>query len=256
MNRIVNILKGNRVRLLSKAFGLFTPKRSSYIPTVNNSTVSINLFPSRIEIINYIIATKGFTKYLEIGVRNPKDCFDKIQCDLKKSVDPGVEYVENPVNYKYTSDDFFHKLQHKQLDLPHNFTWDVIFIDGLHLANQVERDILNSINHLSPNGFIVVHDCNPFLYDLDYERVIEDFWGQQWNGTVWKVIYSLLCSRGDLDVFTIDLDEGLGIIRRGGGRKLLEHTNKYYEYKILQENLKKHLNCISIEAFLSLMNAK
>jgi hypothetical protein len=31
----------------------------------------------------------------------------------------------------------------------------------LHLAQQVEKDIINSIQFLSENGFIVMHDCSP-----------------------------------------------------------------------------------------------
>jgi hypothetical protein len=84
------------------------------------------------------------------------------------------------------------------------------------------------------------------LYEYNYERVIEDYWGQGWNGTVWKVIYKLLCTREDLDVYTINTDEGVGLIKRGTGRKLLEFENHYYEYKELHKNLEKHLNIITI----------
>lgn len=200
----------------------------------------------RYDIINEIIKTKGFGKYLEIGVRNPDDCYNKVNCDLKHSVDPGYENESNNVDFKFTSDDFFNRLECGLLELENNYKWDVIFIDGLHISNQVERDVLNSLNHLSEGGFILLHDCNPFLYEYNYERVIEDYWGQGWNGTVWKVIYKLLCTREDLDVYTINTDEGVGIIKKGSGRKLLEFENHYYEYKELHKNIEKHLNIITI----------
>jgi len=209
---------------------------------------------NRIDVINHLIGKKRFTKYLEIGVRYPCECFDLIQCSHKDSVDPGVENEKNPVKYLFTSDDFFTRLESGMTDLPPDFKWDIVFIDGLHISHQVERDILNSLNHLSEGGYIVLHDGNPFLYDVNYERVIEDYWGQPWNGTVWKAIYKLLCSRSDLDIFTVNTDEGLGIIRRGVGRKLVEHTNPFYEYKVLQNNLNEHLNCISIEEFIKVTN--
>ena len=41
----------------------------------------------RTEIINQIIKTKSLTKYLEIGVRNPDDCFNFINIELKDGVD-------------------------------------------------------------------------------------------------------------------------------------------------------------------------
>jgi len=200
----------------------------------------------RYDIINDIIKTKGFSKYLEIGVRNPDDCYNKINCNTKHSVDPGYENEKNNVDFKFTSDDFFNRLECGLLELENNYKWDVIFIDGLHISNQVEKDVLNSLNHLSEDGFILLHDCNPFLYKYNYERVIEDYWGQGWNGTVWKVIYKLLCTREDLDVYTINTDEGVGLIKRGTGRKLLEFENHYYEYKELHKNLEKHLNIITI----------
>lgn len=201
----------------------------------------------RYDIINKIIQSKNFDKYLEIGVRNPDDCFNKILCHIKHSVDPGFENEENNVDFKFTSDDFFNRLESGLLDLDNNFKWDVVFIDGLHISNQVERDVQNSLNHLSENGFILLHDCNPFLYEYNHERLIEDYWGQGWNGTVWKVIYKLLCIREDLDVYTINVDEGVGLIKKGEGRKLLEFKNTYYEYKELYKNVEKHLNIITTE---------
>ena len=37
--------------------------------------------------------------------------------------------------------------------------FDVIFIDGLHLAEQVERDIENSLDFIKEDGYF--YDCNP-----------------------------------------------------------------------------------------------
>lgn len=208
----------------------------------------------RYDIINLLIEKNKFTRYLEIGVRYTSECFDKIECDVKISVDPGTEIEENLAGYKLTSDDFFSSLKEGKLDIPREFKWDVIFIDGLHLAPQVEKDIINSLDHLSSNGYIVLHDCNPFLYSVDYNRMIEDHFGQAWNGTVWKAIYKMNYGRPDLDVWTIDTDEGVSVIKRGSGREVIQHTNHYYEYKVLQRNVKKHLNAITIDEFLKLMS--
>jgi len=109
----------------------------------------------RSQIINHISQKKSFTKYLEIGVRNPNDCFNSINIELKDGVDPGFENPNNPVKYPYTSDDFFARLENGFLDKSPDFKWDLIFVDGLHLSYQVERDVLNSLNHLSEDGVIV-----------------------------------------------------------------------------------------------------
>ena len=46
-------------------------------------------------------------------------------------------------------------------DLSRDVKFDLIFIDGLHLANQVQKDIENSLKFIKDEGFIVLHDCNP-----------------------------------------------------------------------------------------------
>lgn len=201
----------------------------------------------RYDIINKIIKDNNFQNYLEIGVRHPQDCFNKINLNTKHSVDPGFESNKNDVVYPYTSDDFFRRLENGYLDLEVNYKWDVVFIDGLHISHQVEKDIFNSLNHLSDNGFILLHDCNPFLYEYNHERVVEDYWGQGWNGTVWKVIYKLLCFDKNLKIYTINTDEGVSVIKRGCRNKLVEFNNPYFEYKVLYENLDKHLNLLSLE---------
>jgi hypothetical protein len=208
---------------------------------------------NRYDIINELIKKCDYKTYLEIGVRNPDECFNLINCEIKHSVDPGYEDTENRVDYPYTSDNFFALLENQELNLSATHKWDIIFIDGLHVSSQVEKDILNSLNHLSENGVIVLHDCNPPELWFAREDYVVDGVYHPWNGTVWKAIYKLLCSRSDLDVFTVNTDEGLGIIKRGTGRKLKEHTNSFYEYKVLQNNLNEHLNCISVDDFIRLI---
>src|SRR5690554_2397774 len=101
--------------------------------------------PLRSDIINFLLVKlKRETTYLEIGVRNPADNYDKINSTIKYSVDPGIEYKENPVDFKLTSDDFFSQLKNGKI-LNQEIKFDVIFIDGLHLAEQVDRDIKNAL---------------------------------------------------------------------------------------------------------------
>ncbi|MCZ2339079.1 MAG: class I SAM-dependent methyltransferase, partial [Chitinophagales bacterium] len=97
---------------------------------------------------------------LEIGVRNPNDNYNKIMADVKYSVDPGVEFKENPVDFKMTSDAFFERLRNGE-HIDRNIRFELIFIDGLHLADQVDRDIEHALAFLKDDGFLVMHDCNP-----------------------------------------------------------------------------------------------
>ena len=204
----------------------------------------------RITIINDLITKYNFKSYLEIGVRNTFECFDLINCEVKDSVDPGFENHINNVKYKLTSDEFFKQLDSSSLDKDSNYKWDIIFIDGLHLSYQVERDITNSLNHLSENGIIVVHDCNPPT--LHHAR--EDYSNHDtpamgiWNGTVWKSFYKLRCTNPNLDMCVIDCDWGVGLIKRGS-QTLCDIKNEYYEFSIFDENRELSLNLITYENF-------
>jgi hypothetical protein len=188
--------------------------------------------PGRAEIINFLISQCGNdASYLEIGVRNPDDNFNKINASRKYSVDPGAEFEDNPVDFRMTSDDFFSLLECDSNDtIPRLF--DVVFIDGLHTAEQVDRDISNAYKYVTDHGFIVVHDCNPPTVHHareDYSfRLTPANWN--WNGTSWK---GFMKWRQRQDVFscTVDSDWGVGIISKSKSVGL--HTtllNEFYEY--------------------------
>lgn len=212
--------------------------------------LEIKKTPLRTEIINYLLQSLKIqeTTYLEIGVRIPEDNFDLINATKKYSVDPGVEFKKNPVDFKVTSDAFFKQVSEGKI-LDKNIKFDVIFIDGLHLAEQVERDIANSLRYLSHDGFIVLHDCNPPTelharesYDCKISPVMES-----WNGTTWKAFYKY---RKNPSVFSccIDTDWGVGIISKVvnlGTTSMVE--NPYFEFQVLEANRKESMNLISFE---------
>jgi len=228
------------------------------IKQLNKEKMSVN---QKKEIINHLIKTNNFTKYLEIGVYIPSDNFDLINVTTKHSVDPCVEFETDNVDYKYTSDDFFSYLENDKLELPSDYKWDVIFIDGLHISTQVDRDFNNAFNHLSENGFILIHDANPPTLWHAREDYLVDGVQAPWNGTVWKAVYKLNALRSDLVVHTVggegaegyikgvgDCDWGLSVIHRGE-QECCEFNNPFYEYRKFEENRKSHLNTINIEQF-------
>tara|TARA_R110002050_G_scaffold74772_4_gene160148 strand:+ start:51697 stop:52503 length:807 start_codon:yes stop_codon:yes gene_type:complete len=215
-----------------------------------------NKMPYRYDIINFILEfLNRDTKYLEIGVRYPKENFDKIKATRKYSVDPGKENIENPVNFKLTSDEFFQKIRDESI-LNKDIKFDVIFIDGLHLAEQVERDITNSLGFLKEDGFIVLHDCNPpteFHASETYKYRLSPSKGC-WNGTTWKAFFKIRQSTS-LNSCCIDSDWGIGIISKKikfGESILVE--NPYFEYNVFKENRKESLNLMSFEDFKVILN--
>lgn len=214
--------------------------------------------PSRTEVINFLLSINKSEKkyYLEIGVRNPNDNFNAIKAQHKFSVDPGIEHEENPVDFKLSSDDFFN--QYENNDKLKGILFDVIFIDGLHLAEQVDRDIKNSLKYLKSNGFIVVHDCNPptefhareqYLYTLSPA-------GYFWNGTVWKSFYKNRLDK-NISCCCIDSDWGIGIISKN---KIFDYLhddfNPFLEYYIFNEKRIESLNLISFDEFKKIILSK
>jgi len=188
---------------------------------------------NRTEIIQYLIDKKGFESYLEIGIGTGKN-FKEIKCDVKEGVDP-----RKGSTYHMSSDKFFSTIKSDR-------KYDIIFIDGLHLEDQVDKDIQNSLNHLSKNGIIVMHDCNPSTHRLQAIPRQQ----RAWNGTVWKSFIKLRCSRPDLFMCVVDADHGCGIIKRGKQ----ELYNKFplkrcLRYNLFKVNRKEMLNLITVSEF-------
>jgi glycosyltransferase involved in cell wall biosynthesis len=197
---------------------------------------------TRIDIINLLISKHNYKTYLEIGVRNPDDCLNHIQCELKHGVDPGVE-GDYPVTFNMTSDEFF------QINTS---TYDIIFIDGLHIDEQVERDIINGLNVLSENGSIVLHDCNPpQIYHAreDYQDHSTPV-GSYWNGTTWKAIVKVRSEINNIYTSVVDTDWGVGVIQKSKTPNMIVNDNPYYSYNKFSENRKECLNLITPQEFL------
>lgn len=185
----------------------------------------------RYDIINYFVNKYGFKSYLEIGVRG-KDCFDVITAEIKHGVDPAGN-----AKYIMTSNDFF--ASHCTMK------YDIVFIDGLHLREQVLKDIENSLKYLNDNGIIVVHDCLP---EFEWHQLREGIYGKPWTGDVWKAFADLRCTRNDLEMYVVDTDCGCGVIKKGS-----QVTHKKpvldWNWTYFKENRDTLLNVISVEEF-------
>jgi hypothetical protein len=189
----------------------------------------------RTDIINHLIKKNDYKRYLEIGVRNPDENLNKIIVEHKDGVDPAGN-----CNYPIPSDDFFNQLDG-------DVKYDIIFIDGLHLDYQVERDITNSLKHLNEGGTIVMHDCSPIKEEHQVEEYVV---GKTWNGTTWKAYVKFRMTDENLSMCVVDTDHGVGIITKG--KQTLYPTSDVLDFKLLDENRKDILNLITTEKFLNL----
>jgi len=185
----------------------------------------------RTELINLLCYKTKAKKYLEIGINDGVN-LNNIQCEYKVGVDPNPL---SPATYHVTSDDFFAN---------NTETFDVIFIDGLHHADQVLRDINNSLKFLNKGGYIVCHDMNPSSEIM--QRVPQEV--PEWTGDCWKAWVKLRSSHPELRMYVVDTDYGCGVIERGHGSML--QVNEELTWDSLCKNRDYWLNLISIETFL------
>jgi len=183
----------------------------------------------RWEIINWIIEKRGYKSYLEVGVKKG-ECFNRVICDMKTGMDIKPRTVGERI-YTMSSDAFFNGSHGQE-------KFDIIFIDGDHNEEQVDRDILNSLKSLAPDGTIVMHDCNP-----PTEEYIEEYA----NGTVYRSFLKLRCTDAELEMFVVDIDWGCGVVQRGEQELISVPAN--YTWEFFDKNRTELLNIISIEEF-------
>jgi len=190
-------------------------------------------------IIQKLVDYYGYKSYFEIGVRH-FETFNSIKIDLKESLDHNPGYN---ATYVGKSDDVFKTL-------PKDKKWDIIFVDADHERDQVLRDIKNSLNHLNENGTVVCHDmCPPNKMHLRWE----------YCNNSWEALAKLRTTDPNLEIFTVDTDYGVGVIRRGSQKLYVgdipfrkeynSGSNISEEFEFLNNNKKELLNLISTDEF-------
>ena len=203
-----------------------------------NKKLSFN-FPVDIfrwDLIQYIINKYNCTSYLEIGCDKDQS-FSRININKKIGVDP-----KSGGTIRDTSDNFFINNKDK---------FDIIFIDGLHHYDQVIKDIYNSLDILNDNGHILIHDCLPRTIA---HQAIPRYRGS-WNGDVWKSIVELR-TKSNLEVFTCEIDFGVGVIRKKINTNPLDikiNDFKKLKFKDYYHNNKEFMNVISYDQILKII---
>lgn len=187
---------------------------------------------TRTDIINHLIKVYNYKSYLEIGVSDPKNNFDLINCRFRIGVDPNGK-----ATFTGTSDEFF---------MNNKFMFDIIFIDGLHEELQVTKDINNALLCLNKNGMIVLHDCLP----TKEEYQTEQYNGGVWSGTVWRSIAKIRMTRNDLELSIINTDWGCGVLKRGHSKLFVPPLNTDLNYEFFFRYANEMFNIISPQQFL------
>lgn len=187
-----------------------------------------------IRIIDILIRNFNYSTYLEIGCDNDA-CFNATKIKHKVGVDP-----ERGGTHRMTSDKFFEHNKEK---------FDIIFIDGLHHAEQVYKDFQNSWRCLQPGGTIVFHDCCPDSQEMqDVPRKTKI-----WTGDCWKAWVRIRAERDDIYSFCISTDFGVGILQKGhpATRPQIPDTGLDLKYNDLVKNKKAWLGLVAPEDFIA-----
>lgn len=185
------------------------------------------------EVIQHYIDSVGAKSYLEIGLGDLGN-FNAIKCDIKHGVDPDNKKelplaTATEIIFRMPSDAFL-----KADGSSPVYMYDVIFIDGLHHADQVWRDIEGSLNHLNPGGVILVHDINP----ADYEMTVVPRKTKQWTGNVYKSWYRFNMQAREVVLLSLEDDFGIGVIMPQQGFKLTKAHYKNVTFNDYKEWLK------------------
>ena len=149
----------------------------------------------RIEAISKRIG--GLGNYLEIGVAKGATFFN-VEAIEKHAVDPRFRFdtrtrssYKNEIYHAMTSDEFFNE------NLQNPFSFDLIFLDGLHTYSQTLRDFLASQKLAHSKTIWLIDDTMPtdaIAAEADLSRVREARAAQgrpddeTWMGDVFKVI--------------------------------------------------------------------
>lgn len=184
---------------------------------------------TRTQLLQQLIRTFNYQSYLEIGCANDWN-FNQIHTPVKVGVEP---HPHHGGTVRMTSDEFFAQNTQK---------FDLIFIDGLHISDQVDRDIQNSLKFLNDNGTIVMHDCNPAVEEAQRQYVVIS----DWNGDVWK---SFVKARefDNVDAVTANFDHGCGVLRVRKNSDPISVPSELLEWDNLVANRQKWLRLMSFE---------
>lgn len=177
----------------------------------------------RHQVVNRLLSLYDEPRYLEIGVCSGRT-FDRARAGVKVAVDPAFEFDhEDPARvvpgveyHPVTSDAYFGEI------VEPGRLFDVIFLDGLHTVEQTLRDLTNALEHLQPQGVIVIDDVRPsshlaaipdraLFFDI---RARLGTTAQDWMGDVFRLLVVIETFFQQLSYGTIANNHGQAVVWR------------------------------------------
>lgn len=198
------------------------------------------------DVINYFIEKHNYKSYLEIGTWYGNTFNKIVGVDVKHGIEPNPN-SDCDLTHEMTSDQFFREIDQ-------DYKYDVIYVDGLHESYQVDKDLKNSIMHLSDDGMIFLDDIWP--PDISWQITPRVKKSPGWCGDVWKSYVKLRCTRSDLRMIAFQADKNkwsrISIIRHGNQETIKDPIEQCLDYEYFDQNRERLLNIVLIKEALAL----
>ena len=135
--------------------------------------------------------------YLEIGV-NEGITFHAVKAKRKIAVDPMFLFDEAAAKANHPECDYFQMTSDAYFGSADLQTeYDVIYLDGLHTAEQTLRDLMNAVDRIKKHGVIVIDDVKPSSFaaslpNVEHANYVKSLTGDKdlaWMGDVYKLVW-------------------------------------------------------------------
>jgi hypothetical protein len=175
------------------------------------SRVSLLRGTHYLEFLGQLHTTRPVRRYLEIGTQSGLS----LQCAQGRAVaiDPCFKLDKHAWSakpgfrlFEMTSDEFFSRHDPREYL---EGTVDLVFIDGMHLAEFVLRDFIHVEPFCARDSLIVLHDAIPQNFEMterDRRPALRRDKGLAgaWTGDVWRTLALLERERPDLNLRVLD----------------------------------------------------
>jgi hypothetical protein len=212
------------------------------------------------EIVNALIASNGYRRYLEICTPATGGRFSRIRGAsldwrhrLMYRCPPGFQ-DGSEITFRTSNESISHLLDPRM-------PYDIIFIDPYHSFDCSLRDLQSALAMLQPEGAVVVHDCCP----VTRETSGPSFRSGSWFGLTYCAYIEFVLSRPDLVHYTVDTDCGCGVIKKASPRPAMpsnpaptevarlwhiEKNRQHDMFDFFQQHRDALLKLVSVEDFL------
>lgn len=162
--------------------------------------------------LNEILRLSGGTNYLEVGVYAGRT-FENVEAAQRVGVDPYPRFFRWP---RPEGARFFESTSREYFDSWDGEQFDLIFLDGLHEAQETLQDVIDSVRVLAEGGIILIDDVLP----ADFESSIPDeiasrqakeqkgILHRAWYGDVWRVAEAIRLNDKLFDFLLVGDGEG------------------------------------------------